>query len=66
MGGVTCCYKCKERELGCHSKCEKYISEIERAKAIKEIEKKERENGRASRDAVLWNHISLKGRCNKR
>lgn len=22
----TCCYNCTKRELGCHSKCEDYIS----------------------------------------
>lgn len=23
---VSCCRYCEERELGCHSKCEKYIT----------------------------------------
>lgn len=25
--GISCCYKCTDREVGCHSKCEKYIQE---------------------------------------
>ena len=24
---ITCCKDCKERYIGCHSKCEKYITE---------------------------------------
>ena len=24
--GKGCCYKCNERQLGCHSKCEKYLA----------------------------------------
>lgn len=26
---IHCCYKCTERNIGCHSVCEKYISEKE-------------------------------------
>ena len=24
---VTCCYKCEEREPGCHSTCERYLQQ---------------------------------------
>lgn len=27
MSKITCCYQCNERTLGCHSICEKYITE---------------------------------------
>ena len=29
MNIKTCCYKCEDRELGCHSSCEKYKEYIE-------------------------------------
>lgn len=33
---VTCCKDCQERELGCHSKCETYISAVEKHREEKE------------------------------
>ena len=24
---ISCCYKCEDRKVGCHSICEKYINE---------------------------------------
>lgn len=33
---VTCCKDCQVRELGCHSKCEIYISAVEKHRAEKE------------------------------
>lgn len=32
---VTCCKDCQERELGCHSKCEIYISAVEKHRETK-------------------------------
>lgn len=34
------CYGCKERKLGCHSTCEKYLADKAAADAIKENIKK--------------------------
>lgn len=26
MNEISCCYKCSDRVVGCHSKCERYIA----------------------------------------
>ena len=34
-GVIRCCAECKEREIGCHAICEKYIAEnMERRKML--------------------------------
>lgn len=43
--GVQSCHKCEEREVGCHSVCEKYISEC---KKKDELVKKRKEYQTAS------------------
>ena len=32
---MSCCYKCEDRYVGCHSKCEKYLEELEQIKEVK-------------------------------
>lgn len=32
---INCCRDCKERCVGCHSKCERYIQETENWKKVK-------------------------------
>lgn len=32
---ISCCKDCEERYIGCHSKCERYIQEIENWKKVK-------------------------------
>ena len=39
---INCCYMCKDREIGCHGKCKKYISL--RNQRDDEIEAKYKEN----------------------
>lgn len=41
---IKCCYKCKDRHLGCHSDCEKYIGEKAELERIKERRMKQRES----------------------
>jgi hypothetical protein len=36
MAQIRVCYKCKDREIGCHAVCEKYILESEKNEKIKE------------------------------
>ena len=45
--GKPPCYKCTEREPGCHSKCERYQQWSQKHKAAKteEIQTKNREKG---------------------
>lgn len=33
---INCCRDCKERYVGCHSKCERYIKQIKEWKEVKE------------------------------
>ena len=33
---VSCCYKCSEREVGCHGKCERYKKEKEKCDLVRE------------------------------
>lgn len=42
---IKCCYKCEERKIGCHSVCEKYISE-RRAVALVSEERVKKSNNR--------------------
>ena len=37
---ISCCKDCEERYIGCHSKCERYIQEIENWKEIKKHKNK--------------------------
>jgi len=37
---ISCCKDCKERHLGCHSKCERYIKQKEDLLVQKEYMKK--------------------------
>lgn len=37
MKRINCCYECKNRTIGCHAKCEKYI--LQKAEYDKEQEK---------------------------
>jgi len=32
---IRCCYKCKDREVGCHSICERYLKEKEKAEILR-------------------------------
>ena len=34
---ITCCKDCEERYIGCHSKCEKYITEKQMLEKSKEL-----------------------------
>lgn len=38
-GMLSPCYKCKDREIGCHGKCEKYIRFAEYARAESDLRK---------------------------
>lgn len=38
---ITCCYGCKDRVVGCHSTCEKYINEKAEKDNIKKKELKD-------------------------
>ena len=40
MGIIKCCLNCSDRYVGCHSECEKYISEKKAHLANKEKIKK--------------------------
>ena len=42
---IAPCYKCKERVVGCHSKCEKYLE-------FSEVVRAERENRLAENERV--------------
>ena len=47
------CYKCNDRELGCHAKCQKYISWVkEREEAIKDYKT------HLSTNELLYGYIS--------
>ena len=39
---ITCCYGCKDRVVGCHGTCEKYINEKETNEKFKKLEIDER------------------------
>lgn len=54
MGGVWCCKDCKKREIGCHSKCEKYLKQKEDSEELNKKIRKDKKFARATRDAVLW------------
>lgn len=45
MAWYTVCKCCKERYIGCHSKCEKYIKEVEYIKQLKEEDRKKHNIG---------------------
>ena len=36
MRGIRVCYKCEDREVGCHSKCERYLEEVKKANLQRE------------------------------
>lgn len=55
------CYECKDRAIGCHSKCEKYI---EWAEKRKEVSKKIIEERNA--DALITGHVVSAIRRNKK
>lgn len=38
---VYSCKNCKDRYMGCHSKCEKYLDEVKKNEKIKRYERKE-------------------------
>lgn len=40
-GFFTCCHNCINRRVGCHSKCEQYLSDKEQYLSLKEKIKKE-------------------------
>lgn len=40
---IRCCYGCKEREVGCHSTCERYLAEKEKLDAEREQKHKRQE-----------------------
>ena len=37
MRGIRVCYKCEDREVGCHSKCERYLKEARKAAIQREL-----------------------------
>ncbi|MFI3255756.1 MAG: hypothetical protein R3Y63_15740 [Eubacteriales bacterium] len=43
MNCHTCCHKCEERKLYCHSTCEKYLAEKEISARIKEKQRQEQD-----------------------
>ena len=42
MVSISCCKDCKERQVGCHGTCEKYIAEKEAVSNEKRIQNKNR------------------------
>lgn len=42
MSSIRSCYQCKERYLGCHSSCERYLDEKKKLHEIYEAKKNEK------------------------
>lgn len=40
---VSCCYKCSERQIGCHGMCKDYMEEVNKNNKIKEEINKKKE-----------------------
>lgn len=59
MGAIWCCKDCKDRHVGCHSVCEKYKEQKEKAKEIDDKAKKDNLFGGSLRSDRLWNHTSV-------
>ena len=55
---VSCCYKCSEREVGCHGYCEKYQNEKKKIELIREDRIKENNE----RYARIEHFVKLKRR----
>ena len=53
QGYITCCYKCEDRHVGCHSTCEKYIEQ----KAMSDAERDKR-----NRDTAIHGDIYYGGK----
>lgn len=49
MNGLNGCYRCPDRTVGCHSKCEQYKSWLEAERKRKDTEKK----ARAKEDEIV-------------
>ena len=42
MGQIRACYKCEDRKLGCHTLCDKYISECKVNEKIRDRRRAEK------------------------
>lgn len=41
MGDFIACMDCPDREIGCHSKCEKYQAEVAKHKQLNEMRRRD-------------------------
>ena len=63
MALVSCCLNCGDRTIGCHGKCEKYISQKKVYDAAKEeLAKRNPSRGSVSVSAKVKSHRCFKGR----
>jgi len=53
MKKINCCYGCEAREIGCHSSCEKYLTE----RAEMDAEKKERRERQEKKNAIWETYL---------
>ena len=68
MAGIWCCRECKERQMGCHSTCEKYLKQREEWEQVKDKIKTDNASVRASRIAKVRSHVSsaIRNKSHKR
>lgn len=55
---ITCCYKCPDREVGCHSTCDEYLSQKQANEELRRRERKDREAAeyRLNTNGTQWTH----------
>lgn len=69
MGKITCCYKCPDREIGCHSTCQDYIQQKKDYDECRTRERKERDlfgSYQHNTDGTMWTPPANKTRKSKK
>lgn len=67
MSVINCCKDCEHRYVGCHAKCEQYITEKNAViEERNELRKLNPYNSRAYSKDKIWSHTSFSGRSHKK